>query len=263
MPEGHTIHRLARDHRRWFAGQTLKCGSPQGRFTVEAKSLNGRTLEDVSAHGKHLFYHFSGDRNVHIHLGLYGKFRVIKLPAPEPRGQVRWRVLGTSKGFDLNGPNRCELLSGEDVQRLRTRLGQDPLRADSDPEQLWARWRRCRSPVGSALLNQGLISGVGNIYRSEVLFLLRIHPHRPAASFTRSEFDVLWEQTKSLLELGVRYNKIITVPLDAHDKPPSRWRAGERLNCYKHQDCPECGYPIETELLAARTLYYCPTCQRE
>ena len=74
MPEGHTVHRLARDHSRWLAGQRLKVTSPQGRFEVESQLLSGKTLRSVEAHGKHLYYSFSDDRVLHIHLGLYLRF---------------------------------------------------------------------------------------------------------------------------------------------------------------------------------------------
>ena len=133
MPEGHTVHRIARDHNKAFAGQKMIVGSPQGRFEEEANRLTGRKLKSVSAHGKHLFYHWtpgrgssSGANLVHIHLGLYGKFRLHKNPAPEPRGAVRVRMIGTEKAFDLNGPTRCELLSKTDYQTLLDRLRTSP-----------------------------------------------------------------------------------------------------------------------------------------
>ncbi len=70
MPEGHTIHRIARDHRGWFAGQMIGLCSPQGRFAQESERLDGSLLQDVTAHGKHLFYHWSPQEIVHVHLQL-------------------------------------------------------------------------------------------------------------------------------------------------------------------------------------------------
>ncbi len=93
MPEGHTIHRLARDHDRDFASQKLQVSSPQGRFADGAKLLAGKKLKFVSAYGKHLCYEFTAGRLLHIHLGLYGKFRPHRVPPPEPRGAVRLRVV--------------------------------------------------------------------------------------------------------------------------------------------------------------------------
>ena len=62
MPEGHTIHRIARDHQKWFAGQKLIVTSPQGRFEDEAQRVSGKKLREVTAHGKHLFYHWPNKR---------------------------------------------------------------------------------------------------------------------------------------------------------------------------------------------------------
>lgn len=192
MPEGHTIHRLAQDHTRDFAGQKLKVSSPQGRFIDGAKLLSGKKLTTVEACGKHLFYRWSGKRTLHIHLGLYGKFRRHKLPVPEPRGAVRLRVIGQELAFDLNGPNCCELLTDKEVDAVFNRLGPDPLRADADPERVWKRMSRSRAAIGGLLLNQAVIAGVGNVYRAEALHLLGIDPERPGNSLSRNEFDALW-----------------------------------------------------------------------
>ena len=70
MPEGHTIHRLARDHFRDLGKRPVAVSSPQGRFADAAARLDGRMLRRVDAHGKHLFYDFGGGDLVHVHLGL-------------------------------------------------------------------------------------------------------------------------------------------------------------------------------------------------
>jgi endonuclease-8 len=154
MPEGHTIHRLAADHHRDFVGQSLSVSSPQGRFTAGARKLSGRTLTAVAAHGKHLLYDWEGN-TLHVHLGLYGKFRRHKSPPPEPRGAVRLRVIGEEKAFDLNGPTACELLTKQGVRALLDRLGADPLRDDADPDKAWDRISRTRLPIGTVKSARG------------------------------------------------------------------------------------------------------------
>ncbi len=72
MPEGHTLHRLARRHRTRFAGKQVSVTSPQGRFATSAEIVDGLTLRRADAHGKHLFHHYGPDLVVHVHLGLYG-----------------------------------------------------------------------------------------------------------------------------------------------------------------------------------------------
>ena len=78
MPEGHTIHRIAKDHTPLLAGQQVRVSSPQGRFEADAALVDGTTLERIEAYGKHLFYWYSNGRVGHVHLGLFGKFRVYK-----------------------------------------------------------------------------------------------------------------------------------------------------------------------------------------
>ena len=262
MPEGHTIHRVAADHNRDFSGQRLAVSSPQGRFTSGAKTLNGRILTAVDAHGKHLFYDWEG-RILHIHLGLYGKFRCHKCPPPKPRGAVRLRVIGDQNAFDLNGPTACELLSKPKLQTVLDRLGVDPLRDDADPVKAWDRIRRTNSPIGTILMNQNIIAGVGNVYRSEILHLLNIHPERKANTLTRSEFDALWTLTVDLLRIGKRYNRIIVANPNDVGKSRSQMNSSESLLVYKKQYCSRCETPIESWQLAARNVFACPICQPE
>lgn len=260
VPEGHTIHRLADDHNRDFAGQILLVSSPQGRFVSGAQILNGRQLVNVDAHGKHLLYDWDG-KTLHIHLGLYGKFRRHKSPPPEPRGQVRLRVIGEDKAFDLNGPACCELLTRQKVKSLLDRLGVDPLRADADPEKAWKKISRSRSPIGTLLLNQSVIAGVGNVYRSEVLYLLKIHPERSGSTLTRTEFDQLWQLVSDLLKIGRRYNRIIIADPEHVGKTRGRMNREERLLVYKKKFCVHCDAPIKTWKLASRSVFACLICQ--
>lgn len=266
MPEGHTIHRLARDHAKLFVNQNLIVTSPQGRFSKEAKLLSGKKLIATEAIGKHLFYLFGGrskstQKRVHVHLGLYGKFRLHKNPPPEPRGAVRVRMIGDAKSFDLNGPNRCEIISNANFKTLQDRLGPDPLNDDADPERAWAKISKSRAAIGTLLLNQAVVAGVGNVYRAEILYLLGIHPARTGNSIQRDEFVKLWDLTVDLLNIGVKYNRIITVDRQTAGKPLSRLSGQERLLCYKKDRCRICSKTIKKFTLGARTMYACSHCQ--
>lgn len=260
MPEGHTLHRIARDHTKWFVGQKLSVCSPQGRFEEGAKKLHGKKLTGAEAIGKHLLYQF-GKQSLHIHLGLYGKFRLHKLPAPEPRGAVRVRMIGDERGFDLNGPNRCELIGPKDLRALIARLGPDPLRADAEPERAWERIRKSRAAIGTLLLNQSVIAGLGNIYRAEILFRLQIHPERKGSDVSRDEFDGLWDLSVKLLQVGVKYNRIITVAREEVSKPLSRLNSSERTLIYKKLACTSCGGDVQTWELGSRKIFACEHCQ--
>jgi endonuclease-8 len=261
MPEGHTIHRLAQDQQRDFAGSRLRISSPQGRFSQEAELLDRKLLRRVEAHGKHLFYYWQGSRILHVHLGLYGRFRSHRSPPPDPEGQVRLRAIGKQCSFDLNGPNACELLAPIAAEQIRKRLGPDPLRADADPHIVWNRIRRSRAAIGSLLLNQSVIAGAGNIYRADVLFATGIHPERAGNSLTESDFNQLWATLTRLLKIGLQYNRIINRDPKDLGKPRSKMRQDERLLVYKRDQCLRCDELIETWTLAGRTIYACPRCQ--
>lgn len=269
MPEGHTVHRMARDHSKHLAGQIIAVTSPQGRFADGAKRLNGKRLISASAHGKHLFYRWVNPQaarprviNMHVHLGLYGKFRVHRNPAPEPRGAVRVRMIGDQRTIDLNGPTKCEILDSAQLQTLEKRLGIDPLDADADPEFAYQRLSRSKKPIGSALLDQSLIAGIGNIYRAEILHLLKIDPEKPCRDLSRAQFDQLWQLTIDLFRIGEKQNRIITVDLNTLNKPIRRLTKDERLTIYKKQTCANCNSAVRKWTLGARTMYACPKCQR-
>ena len=147
MPEGHTIHRAARRQNAVLAGHALRVSSPQGRFAAGAAALDGRVLLGVEAVGKHLFQRWEGDEVLHVHLGLFGRFREQPSPPEPPRGAVRLRVEAPEVTMDLSGPTACELVGEEGMARIVDRLGQDPLRGDADPDRAspTSRAAACRS----------------------------------------------------------------------------------------------------------------------
>lgn len=261
MPEGHTVHRIAQDHHATFSGQKCKVSSPQGRFDEGARFLNGRKLLSVEAYGKHLCYRWAGGKFLHIHLGLYGKFRLQSLPMLDPRGQVRVRLVGKEKGFDLNGPNTCRLISENEWTEVQDRLGADPLRADSNVELMLKKICKSRAAIGSILLNQSVIAGVGNIYRSEVLHLMRIHPETPGHLVQIDQLETMWDKLKMLLSIGVKYNRIIIADPKEVGKPRSRMNRQERLLVYKRDYCSFCDSEIQEWILGGRKVFACPKCQ--
>ena len=261
MPEGHTIHRLARDHTRDFVGHRTAVSSPQGRMTQSAALVDGRTLVQVDPYGKHLFYRWDNDVTVHVHLGLFGKYARFASPPPAPRDTVRMRIATVRWTVDLVGPTDCRAISDDEEAAIRARLGPDPIRPDADPEVAWARLSRRRIPVGQALLDQKVMAGVGNVYRAEALFVHGIHPDRPANTLTRAEFDALWATIVTMLRQGVKDARIITVDPAEFGRRRSSIKSKEAVFVYKQHACRRCTTPIDRWNLAGRWAYACPTCQ--
>ena len=267
MPEGHTIHRLAADHRDRFEGQKIRATSPQGKFADGAALIDRQVMETAEAHGKHLFLGFAPDRWVHIHLGLFGKLGFGTTPAPPPTDTVRLRLVGAGHYADLRGPTTCALITDAEKQAIHERLGPDPLRPDDDGERAWRRITRSRTTLAALLLDQKVIAGVGNVYRAEVLFRHGIDPYLPGRDLRRQQWDAIWADLVALMREGVRNNRIDTVrpehTPEAMGRPPRVDDHGGEVYVYRRTGaaCHLCGSEIRTADLAARNLFWCPGCQ--
>lgn len=261
MPEGHTIHRIARDHTPLLVGRPVGLSSPQGRFAADAARVDGRVLDGIEAYGKHLFYWWDSGEVGHVHLGLFGKFRVSKGPdLPVITGQVRARFRTELATIDLRGPTACSVGTPEERAAILARLGPDPLRSDADPTPALDRIGRSRQAIGALLLDQSVLAGVGNVYRAEALFVHGVHPARPGRDVGAALLADLWVTIRTMLTAGVKANRIVTV--DRRLLPAGRApRRGESTYVYHRAECLRCGSPTATVQLAGRPCWYCPVCQ--
>ncbi|MFC4630261.1 Fpg/Nei family DNA glycosylase [Promicromonospora alba] len=343
MPEGHTVHRLARTFDSLYAGQVLRVSSPQGRFADGAAVLSGRRLVASEAWGKQLFLGFEGDLWLRTHLGLYGAWTFAGAPdapevahaigaprkrigerettspspapdvsdtqvtpvtstsdtwvVPEPRGQVRVRLLGDHAVADLTGPTACEVITTEEKRAVETRLGPDPIRDDGDVDAFVAAVGRSRVTIGQQLMDQAVVAGVGNIYRAEALFRAGVDPLRPGRDVPAAAVRAIWDDLVTLMRDGAAHGAIVTTrPADRPTRELSRERGydrgegsdehkpvlEERRRTRQNTDgdsgavpsdqafyvyhraglpCRICGTPVLTKELAGRNLFWCPTCQ--
>lgn len=292
MPEGHSIHRLARQFNDVFAGQSVTVSSPQGRFTEGAQLLDGHRITHAFAHGKHLFVGFDNELYLNVHLGIYGAFSFggdefftgassigaprkigekeihqtdeFSAQPPEPRATTRARLVSDHGWADLVGPTVCRTLTHNEVRQVRSKLGPDPLNQDADPHLFYAAAAKTSRPIGVVLMDQKAISGVGNIFRAESLYRCKVNPFKPGKECSADELEALWLDNRHLLEIGVRVGRIITT--EAEDRPGVSEEAAwpERANyVYRRQGqaCPCCGATIRRQEVAARKLYWCPGCQ--
>lgn len=284
MPEGHVTHRMADAYAREFGGRPARSSSPQGRFSEEAAIIDGRVLDRAECFGKHLFLHFGSDI-VHVHLGMAGKTRLNRADGGEDLGEevtvtapgdtehrpvtgaVRWRIENDDAWLDLTGPAICELIDADARASVLDRLGADPLRADADPERAWAKVHRSKLPIAALLMDQAAYAGVGNIFRAESLYRQRLDPMLPGVALKRGEFEALWDDLCELMAYAVETGRIDTVrPEDdpaVTGRAPRVDRHGGEVYVYRRagRPCHVCGTPVRTATLAARNLFWCPTCQ--
>lgn len=263
MPEGHVTHRVVKDHSPLLTGRAVAVSSPQGRFAADAALVDGRVLDRIEAYGKHVFYWWSTGHVGHVHLGLFGKYRVYSGPGPhEPTGEVRMRLATELGTVDLAGPTACSIGTVDDRNDIVARLGPDPLRRDARPDVTVDRIARSKQPIGALLLDQKVLAGVGNVFRAEALFVHGIHPGRPGISCDRGELEELWATLARMLRQGVKDNRIITLDRREFDIPAAgRARRGDTTYVYHRDTCLRCGTAVATTTLGGRPCYFCPTCQ--
>ena len=267
MPEGHVLHRAARLQGKRFNGHCLAATSPQGRFSTGAAAIDGQVLDTVEARGKHLFYRFETGQAVHVHLGLFGKFKLQTPPFPEPSPNARLLLSTDTDRIHLAGPTTCELLEPDGVDAVMRSLGPDPIVNPPDGlEQFQAALKRRSVEIGRALLDQKAVAGVGNVYRSELLFMIGLNPYVPARDVDPDDVAALWKLTVDELKAGERSGRIVTVnPVEVDRRRRSDLKRDERLYAYKRhgEPCRRCGTMIRTTEIDDRNIWWCPTCQRE
>lgn len=265
MPEGHTVHRIANSFNELFAGKKLTVDSPQGRFTASAKLISGSKLTKAWAIGKQMFLDFENGQTLRIHLGIYGKWRFVKLKneeLPEVQGQVRARFFNGKDMADLRGPTICELIESPELTKIENRLGPDPLNPDDGTQfkRFQQRIAASKTSIGLLLMNQDVVAGIGNVYRAEILYRAKTNPHTPGNLLKPAQIRELWKDSVYLLEIGVTHGVMLTRE-GFQEKDPGK---AHRHHVYKRngEPCRKCKTNIVLEVMAGRKLYFCPKCQK-
>lgn len=271
MPEGDTIFRAARTLQRALAEQVItgfETHLAQLAVVDRRAPIIGRTVERASARGKHLLLDLSGDLVLRTHMRMHGSWHIYR-PGERWRAPKRdARIVITTPAWVAIafGVTDAEFLTSAEVEnhaRLAA-LGPDLLSADVDLAEARRRIRETPSRhIAEAILRQQSVAGLGNVYKSEVLFLCRLHPYTDVAAVSDDLLDCLLERGRALIRLNVqegaiagggRYGRVTTGRLNPREKLWVYGRAGE--------PCFRCGAAIlsamETE---GRRTYWCPACQ--
>jgi endonuclease-8 len=257
MPEGDTIHHAAARIRPILEGRVPdEILTPHPRHGQDRwpQRLGGRTVNAVTAHGKHLFIGFDGDLVLHSHLRMNGAWSVRPAGGRWPRPAHRaWLVLraGGHDVVQFDGPV-LELMTASRVrfdQRLAA-LGPDIV-ADEFDEQAALRRLRRDDPtrgIGDALMNQRTVAGIGNVWKSEACFGAQVDPWRPAAEVSDDEILAILRDARPRMRRCAR---------DGHTARDQAiyGRAG--------RPCPRCGAAIRRRGQGDdnRTTYWCGSCQ--
>lgn len=231
-------------------------------------TLAGRTFAAPRRRGKYLWFPLVDGDAILAHLGMSGQFRVDRPDAPLLRNT---RILvDLDDGEDQLRFVDQRMFGGLQISRdgaeLPTEIAHialDPFDPHFDVATVAQRLRRKRTTVKRALLDQGLVSGIGNIYADEALWLARIHPERPTVKLTQSQAVALLEAARTVMAEALTQGGTSFDALYVKVNGESGY-FDRSLNAYGQTDrpCPRCGTAIVREQFMNRSSHYCPTCQR-
>ena len=273
MPEGDTIFRAARTLNRALAGKQVtrfESMFPALTRVHDDTPITGRTIDGVRASGKHMLMSFSGGLVLRTHMRMNGSWHIYR---PDERWQRARRdmriVVGTSEyvavGFSIPV---AEWLTTSGVARhdeLR-RLGPDLLGDEFDADEAARRLRaRATYEIADVLLNQRVMAGIGNVYKSEVLFACRVNPFAQVSTLGDGQVDGLIETARRFLRANVTEGLAAMTTYMGFRRTTRRDHPGERLWVYGRagEPCRRCATPVRiaTQGRDARLTYWCPACQ--
>lgn len=276
MPEGDTLHRLAAKLAPALTGAVVR-RVELPRTTVDARGLTGTTITGVEARGKNLLVHFSsgeaaGDRTLHVHLAMRGRVYLVAREAARPGPELVALVETDTHAVLVRSAPIARLLRTKDLLRDRAfrDLGPDLLGAAFDRDEALRRLRlRNDRPLGEALLDQGAVAGIGNVWKSELCFLLALDPYAPVARCKDDELLALLDRARELMRANVdapRRTRPDPFAPRANRVARDARRGESPLSVYDRagQPCYACGTTITSAwqgFVTPRITYTCATCQ--
>jgi endonuclease-8 len=265
MPEGDTLARIAAVLRPLLVGQTIVAahGRPGG---VRLERIVGRSVTAVSNRAKHLLIEFDNGLTLHTHLGLHGSW--LRYPRARYVARSPARLVAELQTDEwvvacIDAPT-AELIETRAVAihpQLRS-LGSDASNEGFDVEAALKALRADRfaqMPVGDALLDQGAVAGLGNVYRSELPFLERVDPFAPVAEVSDLKLRAMLERGEKLIKLNSRGGARVTTTAGTPSSTYVYGRTG--------RPCLRCRTPIQSRVTKRtpnsppRRVYWCPACQ--
>lgn len=261
MPEGDTVWRTARRLHEALAGRDI-VESDLRWPSIATVDLRGRSTLEVVSRGKHLLHRIDGGLTLHSHLRMEGQWRIEATARLKPGwrrspdlralvGTADWTALGLRLGM-------LDLVETRDEAQLVGHLGPDLLGDDWDASVAVDHLAAARVPLGEALLDQRNLAGLGTLWASETLFVLRLHPWTIASTLDPAVLEQVVDRARRLIDGGRR---------DAIQSSTGSLAKGETT--YVHgrsgRPCRRCGGTVRVAMIGPptreRTMFYCPSCQ--
>jgi endonuclease-8 len=275
VPEGDTIFRSARALQQALAGQPVthfETAYAPLASVHDQSPVTGRTIEQVESRGKWLLIHFSGDLILATHMLMSGSWHIYRVGERWKRARSHMRVVLGTAAFVAVGFNVpvARFYTARTLERFAgvAGLGPDLLSAgfvaDEARQRLLA---QADEEIGNVLLNQRVMAGIGNVFKSEICFACGVQPFRRVATLRKQEVDCLLDTARRYLAANVAdgaRDGIVTYT--GLRRTTGSSNPAERLWVYHRggESCRRCGTKIlsQKQGIGARTSFWCPDCQK-
>lgn len=273
MPEGDSIYRAASTLHRALAGKRVvhfDSVLPTLTRVHEDHPLTSQTIDKITAQGKHVLMHFSSGFVLRTHMRMNGSWHIYRPGERWKRPRRDMRIVLATDDFEAVGFSIpvAEFIRPGALGKHRelSALGPDVLGAGFDREEAIRRIRaRSAAEIADVLLNQRVLAGLGNVYKSEVLFLCGIEPFAPVRTLDLPRIECLVDTAQKLLRVNVSTELAPMTTYTGYRRTTRRDDPGERLWVYGRArlPCRRCGTPIHVRKQGpdARLTYWCPQCQ--
>ncbi len=230
------------------------------------KEIEGEVIEDVTTRGKWLVFMLT-TKALLIHLRMEGKFFFRNIGQERGKHEHVIFTLDQNQEFrfsDVRKFGKMHLLKKEDVYQVLplSTLGYEYNDSRLSKEYLWERLHHKKIPIKTALLDQTIIAGIGNIYDDEILFLSSIHPKRPSSTITKKECDAIIQNTRCVLDKAISLGGTTIKSFTSSEGVHGLFQNELLIHGKKGDVCPRCKDKVLKIVVGGRGTYYCPHCQK-
>jgi len=267
LPEVETTRRGIEPHLVGHRVTRLAVHEPRLRWPIPeaVRSLENATVASVTRRAKYLLVTVPAGSAL-FHLGMSGSLRLCTDGAARRKHDHVEMTLSSGGILRFHDPRRFGCLlwqpTGDGVHPLLARLGPEPLSDEFDGEILFRAARGRRIAIKTLIMNAAVVVGVGNIYASEALFAAGVRPGRAAARVTRAESGRIAQAIKTVLARSIEMGGTTLRDFVDSDGEPGYFAQSLAVYGRAGEPCGVCASPVRQRVLAQRSTFWCPTCQR-
>jgi len=267
MPELPEVETVRRTLKNFIIGKEIREISVHydkiivGDAKIFKKSLEGQTIRDIDRVGKYLIFILDSDAFI-SHLRMEGKYNIAETAKPLNKHEhITFHFSDDTqlRYQDTRKFGRLELVNKETYYQdlPLCKLGPEPW--DADPKDIYSKIHKSSLPIKTLLLNQNILTGIGNIYANEICFRMEMHPKTPGKRVSKKRVEELVEVSKEILEKAIAQGGTTIHSFDANG---ITGLFQVQLKIHMQKVCPICNGEVTKEMVRGRGTYYCKRCQK-